>query len=446
LTTGARSLICCPIVYEEEPLGILTIDNAATQKPFRQSDINLLMGVASQIAARIHNITLENHLRQTQKMEAVGSLAGGIAHDFNNILTSILGYSEMVLDRLPEGEPMREKVRIIYDSGERAAALTRQLLAFSRKQVMEMKVNSLNTIVENLSKMLGRLIGEDVVMELHTQKSIGNIMADVSQIEQVILNLSVNARDAMPCGGHLTIETGETVLDEKYAESHSGVQAGSYAVLTVTDTGAGMTPEVRERIFEPFFTTKEAGKGTGLGLSTVYGIVKQHRGHISVYSEPGKGTTFRIFFPLVSGQVESSQEETTTLAGGAETILVVDDDPSVRRLVVDTLESLGYRVMAAGCGAEALQSSKTTEEKIDLLLSDVVMPGMNGLQLVTILRKERPGIKTILMSGYPNHVAARNGYIESGIVFINKPFSPITLANKIRAVLDEGPMEDKARQ
>ena len=437
--TGSRSLICCPIVYEEEPMGILAIDNAGSKRQFRQSDINLLMGVASQIALRIHNIMLEAQLLQTQKLEAVGSLAGGIAHDFNNILTAILGYCEMIISKLPEGDPIRENALVIYHSGERAAALTRQLLAFSRKQVLDMKVNNLNIIVEDLGRMLGRLIGDDVVMELHTQKPIGNILADFSQIEQVLLNLVVNARDAMPCGGHLTIETGEIVLDEKYAESHSGVKAGAYAVLTVTDTGVGMDQAVRERIFEPFFTTKEAGKGTGLGLSTVYGIIKQHRGHINVYSEPGKGTTFKIFFPLVSGQVEErALKETKTLTGGTETILVVDDDASIRRLVVDTLEPLGYSLMVAACGEEALQLSRTTKENIQLVLSDVVMPGMNGRQLVTILRKERPGIKAILMSGYPNHVAVSTGDLEPGVVFINKPFPPISLTDKIRTLVDEG--------
>ncbi|MDH4231817.1 MAG: ATP-binding protein [Nitrospirota bacterium] len=436
--TGSLSLICCPIVYEDEPLGVLVLDNADSKKQFRQSDVNLLMGVASQVASRIHYIMLETQLRQTQKMEAVGSLAGGIAHDFNNILTSILGYSEMIISMLPEGDPIREKVRVIYQSGEKAAALTSQLLAFSRKQFLDMKVNNLNTIVEDLSRMLGRLIGEDIVTELRTQKQVGNIMADVSQIEQILLNLVVNARDAMPNGGHLAIETGEAFLDEKYAESHNGVKPGAYAVLTVSDTGMGMNQTVRERIFEPFFTTKEAGKGTGLGLSTVYGIVKQHRGHINVYSEPGKGTTFKIFFPLVSGRVEEkSLKESRTLKGGAETILLVDDDPSIRRMVVDTLDPLGYTLIEAACGEEALRLSRATKAKIELLLSDVVMPGINGRQLLTALKKERPEIKALLMSGYPDHVAARIGELDPGVAFINKPFSPVSLTDKIREVLDK---------
>jgi signal transduction histidine kinase/CheY-like chemotaxis protein len=435
--TGLRSLVCCPIVYEEEPLGILAAAHVEGKQPFRQSDINLLMGIASQTGARIHNILLEDQLRQIQKMDAVGILAGGVAHDFNNILTAILGYSEMIIRKLPDDHPLLDKVKAIYQSGEKAAALTRQLLAFSRKQVMEMKVNSLNTIIEDLGKMLGRLIGDDVVMELHTKKPIGNIMADISQIEQVLMNLVVNARDAMPNGGHLIIETGETILDEKYTQSHTGMQPGAYAVLTVTDTGVGMTTAVRERIFEPFFTTKEVGKGTGLGLSTVYGIVKQHNGHINVYSEPGKGTTFKIFFPLVTARSEEKAlPETRTLAGGTETILVVDDDDSIRGLVIDTLEPLGYKLLAAACGDEALKISRATDDKIDLLLSDVVMPGMNGRQLINILRKERPGIKAVLMSGYPDNVVMRNGDIEPGVVFVNKPFPPISLTEKIRAMLD----------
>ncbi len=437
--TGSLSLVCCPIVYEDEPMGVLVVDNAGSKRPFRQSDINLLMGVASQIASRIHYIMIETQLRQTQKLEALGSLAGGIAHDFNNILTAILGYSEIILSMLPEDDPMRERIRIIYQSGEKATALTRQLLAFSRKQHMDMKVNNLNTIVEDLAKMLGRLIGEDIMMELRTQKPVGNIMADVSQIEQVLLNLVVNARDAMPDGGKLTIETGEAVLDEKYAENHSGAQAGAYAVLTVTDSGVGMNQAVRERIFEPFFTTKEKGRGTGLGLSTVYGVVKQHRGHITVYSEPGKGTTFKIFFPLVMEQVEErTLREARTLKRGTETILLVDDEASIRRMVIDTLDPLGYILIEASSGEEALRLSRATKAKIDLLLTDVVMPGINGPQLISILRKERPETKAILMSGYPDHVAAQKGELEPGVAFINKPFSPFSLTDKIRAVMDEG--------
>jgi signal transduction histidine kinase len=435
---GVKSLICCPIIYEEEPLGILAVDNIRSKRPLLQRDINLLMGIAPQIGTRIHSVMLEAQLRQTQKMEAVGSLAGGVAHDFNNILTTILGYSELIIQQLPATNRIRNMVEAIYQAGKRATGLTRQLLAFSRKQVMEMKIANLNTIVEDMGKMLGRLIGEDIVMELVTTRSIGNIMADIGQIEQILMNLVVNARDAMPCGGRLIIETDEVSLDEQYVQTHDGLRPGPYALLTVTDTGEGMTGEVRDRVFEPFFTTKEKDRGTGLGLSTVYGIVKQHNGHISIYSQPKKGTTFRIYFPIIkSGPVEErSFKQTTTMARGTETILVVDDEPSIRGLIFDTMEPLGYKLLEASCGQEAIELFKTTSDKIDLVLSDVIMPGMNGRELIEILRQQRPEIKSVLMSGYSDNIIAKHGVLDPGIVFINKPLLPLSLANTIRAVLD----------
>jgi signal transduction histidine kinase/ActR/RegA family two-component response regulator len=434
---GVKSLICCPIIYEKEPLGILAVDNTRSKRPLLQRDANLLMGVAPQIGSRIHNVTLEAQLRQTQKLEAVGSLAGGVAHDFNNILTTILGYSELLIKKLPTGDPVYNMVEAIHHAGERATDLTRQLLAFSRKQVMEMKMTNLNTVVEDMGKMLGRLIGEDIVLELVTAESMGNIMADVGQIEQILMNLVVNARDAMPCGGRLTIVTGETERDDEQSLVRTGARAGSYATLMVSDTGEGMSNEVRERIFEPFFTTKEMDKGTGLGLSTVYGIVKQHNGHIEVYSKPEQGTKFTIFFPMKSGRVEKRIiNHATTMAHGTETILIVDDDSSVRGLIVDTLTPLGYSLMEASCGKEALELCRTTPEKIDLVLSDVIMPGMNGRQLIEHLKQERPEIRTVLMSGYTDNIIAQHGILESGIVFINKPLLPISLANTLRAVLN----------
>jgi CheY-like chemotaxis protein len=300
-----------------------------------------------------------------------------------------------------------------------------------------MKMTNLNTVVEDMGKMLGRLIGEDIVMELVTSESIGNIMADVGQIEQILMNLVVNARDAMPCGGCLTIATGETERDDEQPLIRAGAMDGSYATLAVSDTGEGMSPEVRERIFEPFFTTKEMDKGTGLGLSTVYGIVKQHNGHIHVDSKPGQGTKFTIFFPVESGRVEKRMfNHTTTMAHGTETILIVDDDSSVRGLIVDTLAPLGYSLMEASCGKEALELCRTTPENIDLVLSDVIMPGMNGRQLIEHLKQERPEIKTVLMSGYTDNIIAQHGVLESGIVFINKPLFPVSLTNTLRAVLD----------
>jgi signal transduction histidine kinase len=432
-----KSLICCPIIYEEEPLGILAVDNIRSKRPLLQRDINLLMGVAPQIGSRIHNVMLEDKLRQTQKMEAVGSLAGGVAHDFNNILTTILGYSELLIQKLPTEDPIHTMVEAIHRAGERAADLTRQLLAFSRKQVMEMKLSNLNTIVNDMGKMLGRLIGEDIVMELATSEPIGNIMADVGQIEQILMNLAVNARDAMPCGGRLTIATGETDRDDEQTLIRASAKGDSYAILTVSDTGEGMDHDVRERIFEPFFTTKEMDKGTGLGLATVYGIVKQHNGYIDVYSKPGQGTTFKIFFPVKSGRVkEKIIDQTTTMAHGTETILVVDDDSTVRRLIAHTLVPLGYTLMEASCGREALEICRTTPEKIDLVLSDVIMPGMNGRELIEHLKQKRPEIKTLFMSGYTDNILAKHGILESKIVVINKPILPISLANTLRAVLD----------
>jgi len=436
---GIRSIISCPIIYEDESLGVLVVSNASNKRQLVQRDINLLMGIASQIASRMHNVALETQLRQNQKMEAIGILAGGVAHDFNNILTTILGYGELAISRLPEDNPVRGMVEDMYKAGERASGLTRQLLAFSRKQVMETKVTNLNTIVNDIGKMLGRLIGEDVHMDIITADDIGNIKADIGQIEQVLMNLVVNARDAMPCGGRLTIETGEIYLDERYARSHKGVKEGTYGVLTVTDTGEGMSQEVQQEIFEPFFTTKEMGKGTGLGLSTVYGIVKQHQGHIFVYSESGHGTTFKIYLPVVEEPLEKREfAAMTTMPKGTETILVVDDDASIRQLVIDTLEPLGYKVMSATCGENALSVLRSTEGKIDLLLSDVIMPGMNGRDLIEIVLADNPGVKTVLMSGYTDNIIADRDSLLKEIVFINKPLLPLALAGRIRSVLDNG--------
>jgi signal transduction histidine kinase len=440
---GIKSIISCPIIYEDESLGVFVVSNLSNKRQLVQRDINLLMGIASQIASRMHNVALETQLRQNQKMEAIGILAGGVAHDFNNILTTILGYGELAISRLPEDSPVRSMVEDMYKAGERASGLTRQLLAFSRKQVMETKVTNLNTIVTDIGKMLGRLIGEDVHMDIIMADDIGNIKVDIGQIEQVLMNLVVNARDAMPCGGRLTIETGEIYLDEKYARSHKGVREGNYGVLTVTDTGEGMSQEVQQEIFEPFFTTKEMGKGTGLGLSTVYGIVNQHQGHIFVYSEPGHGTTFRIYLPVVDELLDKREfAAMTPMPKGTETVLVVDDDASIRKLVVDTLEPLGYNVKSATCGEDALSVFRSVEGKIDLLLSDVIMPGMNGRKLIEIVLHENPGVKAILMSGYTDNIIADRDTLLREIVFINKPLLPLALAGRIRSVLDNGRGKD----
>ncbi|MCF6291180.1 MAG: ATP-binding protein [Desulfobacterales bacterium] len=434
---GVKALICCPIIYGDKSRGVLAVDNVKTKRPLLQQDMNLLMGVAAQVGSRLHSLMLEVQLRQTQKLEAVGSLAGGIAHDFNNLLTTILGYSELITRKLPPDHPLLHMAEAIHQDGQRAADLTRQLLAFSRKQVMEMKVSNLNLIINDTARMLGRLIGEDIALELFPAEKIGNIMADVSQVEQILMNLVVNARDAMPNGGHLTIETAEVILDQGYTLHHQGVKPGAYVVLIVTDTGEGISPEVQEKIFEPFFTTKMIGKGTGLGLSTIYGIVRQHNGHIYVYSEPGKGTTFKIYLPVVKRPLEKTEKiETREMPAGTETLLIVDDDPAVRNLVFDTLAPLGYTLMSAASGEEALDLCSSTSSRIDLVLSDVVMPGMNGLRMIEQLKRHRPEMKAVLMSGYTDNIVVKRGVLKPGIIFISKPLQPVALANKLRTVLD----------
>lgn len=437
LKMGVKSLICCPIVYENESLGILAVDNIVSKRPLVQRDINLLMGIALQLGSRLHNITLESHLRQIQKMEAVGNLAGGVAHDFNNILTTILGYSQMLTMQIPSDDPKWHMVDSIHHSGLKAASLTQQLLAFSRKQILEMQVTNLNLIVEDMTKMLARLIGENIILKTYLSSTISNIMADPSQIGQILMNLVVNARDAMPEGGKITIETSDIYINQRYAQEQNGLQSGNYSMLSVTDTGQGMAPELREKIFEPFFTTKSPGKGTGLGLSTVYGIVKQHNSYIYAYSEPGHGTTFKVYFPIVEGDIEQKiNKEAQTLTGGDETILVVDDEESIRQLIRDTLQPLGYNVMTASSGKEALEKCEQSKKPIDLVLSDVIMPGMNGLQLIAAMQDQCPHIKAVLMSGYTDDVIAQQGFGRTGYTLIHKPLLPISLANKIREVLD----------
>ncbi len=382
---------------------------------------------------------LEEHLRQAQKMEAIGRLSGGIAHDFNNLLTAILGYSEMALSHLPDDTPLRKQVQAIHEAGERAATLTRQLLAFSRKQVMEMKVVDLNAVIGHMTKLLRRLIGEDVDLTLRVNATRSRIKADPGQIEQIVMNLVLNARDAMPGGGRLEIGTEDVVLGEEDVATRSEGRPGAHVALTVTDTGIGMGEEVREHLFEPFFTTKGMGEGTGLGLATVYGIVKQHGGHIAVRTEPGAGTSFRIYFPVTDEcEAVSPPRPAEPVAGGTETVLVVDDDAAVLRLIADTLRPLGYRVLEASRGDEAVAVCRAVGERIDLLLTDVIMPGMNGQELAEACRRERPEIKVVFMSGYTNDVITHLGVLDGGATFLDKPLRPGVLAAKIREVLDGG--------
>ena len=382
---------------------------------------------------------LQEQLRQSQKVEAIGRLAGGIAHDFNNLLTVIKGYSQLSSFELKEGDPLRVNIDEIQNAAERAASLTRQLLAFSRRQVMEMKALDLNTLLRDLEKMLRRVIGEDIEMVIQLAEDLGRVRADVGQIEQVIMNLVVNAKDAMPSGGKLTIETANVELDESYARSHVDVRHGHYVMFSVSDTGVGMTPEVRERIFEPFFTTKEMGKGTGLGLSTTYGIVKQSEGHIWVYSVQGKGTTFKIYLPRVNEPLEEIRKEVLKeeLPRGNETILIVEDEEEVRKLAGKILEKRGYRILETSNGDDALLACERRKSPIHLMLADIVMPGMSGSELAKLLIPLYPEIKILYMSGYTDNAIVRHGVLEKGVNYIQKPFTMEGLARKVREVLDK---------
>jgi signal transduction histidine kinase/CheY-like chemotaxis protein len=380
---------------------------------------------------------LQAQLLQAQKMESIGRLAGGIAHDFNNILTAILSYAELSLMKLPANDPLRGHQISIQEASEKAAALTHQLLAFSRRQVLEMKAVDLNAVVTGIAKMLTRMIGEDVSLELKTGATVSTVRADESQLEQVLMNLAVNARDAMPSGGRLLIETADVDPDDVSLQALGMKAPGAHVMLSVTDSGAGMSTEVRERIFEPFFTTKELGRGTGLGLATVYGIVKQHGGNIIVDSEPGKGTIFRIFLPVtVEPGPQQDAEPSGPLPEGVETILVVEDDELVRDLIQEVLAPLGYRVLTTATGDEAVKASDSLPGSLDLLLTDVVMPGMNGRQLAEVMRTKRPGIKVLFMTGYTQDALSTQGILEPGVALIHKPLRAGTLTRQIRQVLD----------
>jgi len=384
---------------------------------------------------------LEQQLRQSQKMEAIGRLAGGIAHDFNNLLMVISGYSEFLLERLGPDPGLRGPAKEISAAAERATSLTRQLLAFSRKQMLTPKVLDLNAVITENLKMLTRLIGEDIDLVMIPGSELGAVKADPGQIEQVILNLAVNARDAMPRGGKLTIETANVTLDEAYARVHAPVQPGDYTMLAITDTGVGMDTETQTRIFEPFFTTKGT-KGTGLGLSTVYGIVKQSGGYIWVYSEPGKGTSFKIYMPHVTAEEVAAVEQpaitpVTALETPRETILVVEDEVNLRRLTRQFLDNQGYTVLEAADGAAAVQICVAHQGIIHLMLTDVIMPGMNGRELAQRVSEIRPNMKVLYMSGYTENAIGHNGTLDAGITLLQKPFTLHALKAKVREVLDQ---------
>ena len=394
-----------------------------------------LGGMAVDITERRH---LEQQLRQALKMEAIGKLAGGVAHDFNNLVTIITGYSDMVLSRIGPEDPMRRDIEQIKKAGDRAHSLTRQLLAFSRRQMLQPKVLDLNAVVSNLEPMLHRLIGENIELAIVLKPGLGQVKADPGQLEQVIMNLTINARDAMPHGGKLLFETDNATLDEVYARQHIPTQPGSYVRLAVSDTGCGMDEATQSRIFEPFFTTKEQGKGTGLGLSTVYGIVKQSGGYIWVYSEPGQGTTFKIYLPRVAAPADSVLPVThwSKLPQGTETLLLVEDEPEVRWLVRDMLQHLGYTILEARHGIEAQVLSIQHPGPIHLLVTDVVMPQMSGREIAEQLRSEHPETKVLYMSGYTDDAVVRHGVLAAEVAFLQKPFTPEGLALKVREVLD----------
>jgi len=415
-------------------------------------DVMIATAFAAQAAVALENSRLyqeiqraydelsqtQDQLAQASKMEAVGHLAGGVAHDFNNLLMVIMGRADVMLSRLDHAHPMRAAIHEITRTARRAADLTHQLLAFSRKQVLKPAVLDLNAVLTNLGEMLRRLIGEDIELITALAPALGHVKADPGQIEQIVMNLCVNARDAMPQGGQLTIETANVELDEAYARRHVGVRPGFYVMLALSDTGVGMDPATQARIFEPFFTTKGPRKGTGLGLAMVYGIVKQSEGNIWVYSERGQGTTFKIYLPKVDAPLAGAHADTTPALPphGKETVLVVEDEEGVRELVRDILEASGYKVLEAAHGAGALEIVERHTGPIHLLVSDVVMPEMSGRDLAQQLAVRCPDTKVLFMSGYTDHAVAHRGVLDPEMEFLQKPFTAATFTGKVRELLD----------
>jgi len=441
--TFVKSLAMVPI-RTSAPIGAIG-NYWATQRMPTESEVRLLQALADSTSIAIENVQTqaallrtELQLQHAQKMDAVGRLAGGVAHDFNNVLSVILGYATMIGDDLKPGEPLRADIDEIKIAGQRAAQLTRQLLAFSRQQALEPKVLDLNQVVGAMENMLRRLLGADIDLTLLPATQLWNVRADPGQFEQVLMNLAVNARDAMPKGGRLTIELKNVELDEDYAAAHHEVTPGSYVMLAVSDSGSGMDRATVARIFEPFFTTKEQGKGTGLGLSIVFGIVKQSGGHVWVYSEPNQGTTFKLYLPRAEGVTISSAAEVTALrtTRGNETVLLVDDDDQVRAVARGILRRQGYVVLEAANGGEALLIAEQHPAKIQLLLTDVVLPRMSGRQIAERITTMRPGIDVLFMSGYTDDAVLQHGILESGVAYLQKPLTPDSMARKVRQVLD----------
>jgi signal transduction histidine kinase/CheY-like chemotaxis protein len=402
--------------------------------------ITILRGIMRDITEKRK---LENKIAQTQKMETIGSLAGGIAHDFNNLLTVINGYTEMILSKMDTNNPFYNKIKSVQDAGERAANITNQLLAFSRKQIYKTEIVNINEIISSMDKMLRRLIGEDIHIEKILTGNLPNIKADKSQLEQIFINLMVNARDAIRnvdkpnYAKKIIIETGEEYLDSSYVEKHPDCNLGRHVFFAVSDNGSGIDKETMNKIFDPFFTTKEKGKGTGLGLSTVYGIVKQNNGSVNVYSEPGKGTMFKIYWPATAEKNSGNEKQIyDEIYYGNETILFVEDEDDVRRFTSESLTSLGYNVYMAENGYAALKLIKDQLPKIDLIITDLIMPKLNGKEFVLEAQKIYPGIKVIYISGYTDNHILHNGLLEKGVNFIHKPYSINKLASTVRKVLN----------
>jgi signal transduction histidine kinase/CheY-like chemotaxis protein len=439
---GLTAFAGFPLIVADDLVGVIAI---FARHALSGSAIDGLSSIADAIALGVQhklveqaNTALEAQLLHAQKMEAVGRLAGGIAHDFNNLLSVILSYSEWMVEELKPGEPMREYSEEICKAGHRAAGLTRQLLMFSRQQVVEPKVLDLNDVLAGMAKMLPRILGADIEQVSVLADRLGRVCIDLGSIEQVVMNLVVNARDAMPTGGKLTVETANIVLDDDYARAHVGVKSGPHVMLTITDTGQGMDAATQSRIFEPFFTTKPSGKGTGLGLSTVFGIVHQSGGSVWVESEVGHGTTVRVMLPQVNAplDVEPALETVRTSLRGSETILVVDDDEQVRVVACGILRRYGYKVIEAASPGDAMLMCERVGA-IDVLLSDVVMPQMSGPALAKRLASSRPDMKLLCMSGYTDDSIIRHGVYEGDIAFVQKPFTSDTLTKKVRDLLDQ---------